>query len=81
MQTMHPERSLRRDLQEAPGFSARALLLAVVGSVVGTIITSALGSGQWRTLAGATLGPVISTMFSTKRAGEKAASAAPPSSS
>ena len=70
MQTSHPERSLRRDLQDAPGFSASALLLAVLGSVAGAIITSAVGTGQWGTLAGAALGPVISTTFSTKRTGE-----------
>jgi hypothetical protein len=70
MQTSHPERSLRRDLEDAPGFSAWALLLAVLGSVAGAIITSAVGTGQWGTLAGAALGPVISTTFSTKRTGE-----------
>jgi hypothetical protein len=71
MQTTHPERSLRRDLKEAPGFSFLALLLAVLGSAAGAIITSAFGSGHWGTLAGAALGPVISTTFSTKRTGEK----------
>jgi hypothetical protein len=71
MQTTHPERSLRRDLKEAPGFSALALLLAVLGSAAGAVITSAFGSGHWGTLAGAALGPVISTTFSTKRTGEQ----------
>ena len=70
MQTSHPERSLRRDLENAPGFSTWALLLAVLGSVAGAIITSAVGTGQWGTLAGAALGPVISTTFSTQRTGE-----------
>jgi hypothetical protein len=66
-----PARSLRRDLQEAPGFSTWALLLAVLGSVAGTIITSAFGTGHWGILAGAAVGPVISTTFATKHTGER----------
>jgi hypothetical protein len=66
-----PARSLRRDLQDAPGFSTWALLLAVLGSVAGTIITSAFGTGHWGTLAGAAAGPVISTTFATKHTGER----------
>jgi hypothetical protein len=62
---------LRRDLQDAPGFSTWALLLAVLGSVAGTIITSAFGTDHWGTLAGAAVGPVISTTFATKRTGER----------
>jgi hypothetical protein len=38
---------------------------------VGTVLSGAAGTGQWGTLAGAALGPVISTAFSTKRTGEK----------
>jgi hypothetical protein len=64
-------RSLRHELQAAPGFSAGGLFLAIAGSAVGTVLTGAVGTGPWGTLAGATLGPVISTAFSTKRAGEK----------
>jgi hypothetical protein len=64
-------RSLRHQLHRAPGFSGTALLVAVCGSVVGTVLTGALGSGQWGTLAGAAIGPVVSTAFSTKRTGEK----------
>lgn len=64
-------RSLRRELHAAPGFSAGALFLAVAGSAVGTVLSGAAGTGPWGTLAGATLGPVISTTFSTRRAGEK----------
>jgi hypothetical protein len=63
--------SLRHELHEAPGFSTRALLLAVGGSVVGTVLTTAVGTGPWGSLAGAALAPVVSTAFSTKRAGEK----------
>ena len=66
-----PARSLRRDLQDAPGFSTWALLLAVLGSVAGTIITSAFGTGHWGILAGAAVGPVISTTFATKHTGER----------
>ncbi|GAA4606713.1 hypothetical protein GCM10023107_77830 [Actinoplanes octamycinicus] len=63
--------SLRQELRQAPGFGVRALFLAVAGSVVGTVIPAALNSGSWGTLAGATIGPVISTVFSTKYTGEK----------
>jgi hypothetical protein len=67
----HLLRGLRHDLHDARGFSASALFLAVLGSVVGASLTSAFGSGQWGTLAGAAVGPVLSTSFSAKRAGEK----------
>ena len=70
MQATHPRQSLRRDLKQAPGFSGWALLLAILGSAVGTVITGSFGSGQWGALAGAVIGPVISTTFSTKRTGE-----------
>lgn len=71
IQATHPRQSLRHDLHQAPGFSAWALLLAILGSAVGTVITAAFGSGQWGALAGAAIGPVISTTFSTGRTGEK----------
>ena len=71
MQTSQPERSLRGELQYAQGFSAWVLLLAVLGSIAGTIFTSAFGTGHWGTLAGAAVGPVISTTFSTKYTGER----------
>jgi hypothetical protein len=71
MQTLQSERSLRRELQYAQGFSVWALLLAVLGSVAGTIFTSAFGTGHWGTLAGAAVGPVIGTTFSTKHTGER----------
>jgi hypothetical protein len=71
MQTSQPEQSLRRELQYAQGFSVWVLLLAVLGSVAGTIFTSAFGTGHWGTLAGAAVGPVISTVFSTRYTGEK----------
>jgi hypothetical protein len=62
---------LRRELRQAPGFSVSALLLAVASSAVTTVLTGAAGTGQWGTLAGAALGPLATTVFSTKRAGEK----------
>ncbi|KUL28473.1 hypothetical protein [Actinoplanes awajinensis] len=62
--------SLRQELQDTPGFSGAALLLAVGGSLVGTILTTAMGSGPWGSLAGAAVGPVVSTVFSTKLTGE-----------
>jgi hypothetical protein len=71
MQISQPGRSLRRELQYAQGFSAWALLLAVLGSVAGTIFTSAFGTGHWGILAGAAVGPVISTTFSTRYTGER----------
>jgi FHA domain len=66
-----PPQSLRQVLHEAPGFSTRALLLAVSGSVVGTVLTGAAGAGAWGTLVGAAVVPVVSTTFSTKQTGEK----------
>ncbi|GAA2711065.1 FHA domain-containing protein [Actinoplanes palleronii] len=63
--------SLRQELHEARGFSGGALLLAVAGSVVGTVLTDAAGTGPWGTLAGAAIGPLVSTTFSTRHAGEK----------
>jgi hypothetical protein len=64
-------RSLRQELKESSSFSAQGLALAVGGSVVGTVLTSAVGSGPWGTLAGAALTPVVATAFATRRAGEK----------
>jgi hypothetical protein len=74
--TYHTGHTLRDDLHAAPGFSASALLLALLGSVVGTTLLSALESdafegGPWWRLVGAAVGPVISTTFTTKQAGEK----------
>jgi hypothetical protein len=66
-----PRPSLRRDLQQARGFSVPGLLLAVVASVVGTVFTSEVGTGPWGTLAGAAALPVVSATFSTQQAGEK----------
>ena len=63
--------TLRQELHDTPGFSGWALLLAVGGSVVGTVFSGAAGTGPWGTLAGAAVGPVVSTVFSTKKTGEK----------
>ncbi|WIM92736.1 FHA domain-containing protein [Actinoplanes oblitus] len=65
-----PGGSLRQELRQAPGFGMRPLFLAVAGSVAGTVLPAALNSGTWGTLAGAAIGPVISTVFSTKHTGE-----------
>lgn len=62
---------LRQELRQAPGFSVSALLLAVGASAVTTVLTGAVGTGPWGTLAGAALAPLATTVFSTKRAGEK----------
>lgn len=74
--THHTSHTLRDDLRAAPGFSGSALLLALLGSVVGTTLLSALEGdtfegGPWWRLVGAAVGPVISTTFTTKQAGEK----------
>jgi hypothetical protein len=63
--------SLRQELREAPGFSGGALMLAVLGAVVSTTLTGASGAGPWGTLVGAAVGPVVTTTFTTKKAGEK----------
>jgi len=52
-------------------FSASGLLLAIAGSVVGTVLTGAAGTGPWGTLAGAAVLPVVSAVFTTRRAGER----------
>ena len=72
-----PHPGLREELRESSGFSFGALALAVIGSVVGTILVSAVQGGDgtdqnanWR-LLGAALGPIISTTFTTRQAGEK----------
>jgi len=62
---------LRQELREAPGFSTGALMLAVLGAVVSTTLTGAAGAGPWGTLVGAAVGPVVTTTFTTKKAGEK----------
>ncbi|HEY3008833.1 MAG TPA: FHA domain-containing protein [Micromonosporaceae bacterium] len=62
--------SLRKQLHDAPGFSGRALLLAVAGSVVGTVLSGFTGTDQWGRLAGAALVPIVAATFSTKRAGD-----------
>lgn len=57
--------SLTRQAVASKGFSAVALSFAVLSSVVGAVITAELGSGQLGRLAGAAVGPVISTTFTT----------------
>jgi hypothetical protein len=73
--TQHAGHNLRDGLRAAHSFSPAALLLAVLGSVVGTVLLSALEGdafhGQWWRLVGAAAGPVISTTFTTRQAGEK----------
>jgi hypothetical protein len=46
-------------------------MLAVLGAVVSTTLTGATGAGPWGTLLGAAVGPVVTTTFTTKKAGEK----------
>lgn len=75
--TPHSGHNLRDELRAARSFSPAALLLAVLGSVVGTVLLSTLEGdvfhGQWWRLVGAAAGPVISTTFTTRQAGEKGA--------
>lgn len=70
-ETEAARRPLSRELREAPGFSAPALVLAVMGAMVTTTLTGVAGAGPWGTLMGAAVGPVVTTTFTTKRAGEK----------
>ncbi|MGH3360278.1 MAG: hypothetical protein ACRDO7_15870 [Nocardioidaceae bacterium] len=58
-------RSLTRQAVASNGFSMAALLFAVLSSVVGAVFTAQLGTGQVGRLAGAAIGPVISTTFTT----------------
>lgn len=57
--------SLTRQAVASNGFSTVALLFAVLSSVVGAVLTAKLGTGQFGRLAGAAIGPVISTTFTT----------------
>lgn len=68
--------SLRDDLREAPEFSFGALLLAVLGSVVGAVLLGELqgrisDDQNWGPLAGAALGPVISATFTSRNTADK----------
>jgi pSer/pThr/pTyr-binding forkhead associated (FHA) protein len=63
--------SLGRELHAASSFSGLGLLLAVLGSVVGTVLAGAANAGPWGTLAGAAVTPVVSTAFATRRAGDR----------
>ncbi len=64
-------RSLGRELHAATSFSGQGLLLAVLGSVVGTVLAGAASAGPWGTLAGAAVTPLVSTAFATRRAGDR----------
>jgi FHA domain len=62
--------ALRRQLHDSAGFGVRGLLMAIAGSLVGTVLTGFAGTGQWGILAAAALSPIVSTAFSTTRAGD-----------
>jgi hypothetical protein len=63
--------SLGRELHAASSFSGQGLLLAVLGSVVGTVLAGAANAGPWGTLAGAAMTPVVGTAFATRHAGDR----------
>jgi pSer/pThr/pTyr-binding forkhead associated (FHA) protein len=65
------QRSLGRELHAAASFSGQGLLLAVLGSVVGTVLAGAASAGPWGTLASAAVTPVVSSAFATRRAGDR----------
>jgi hypothetical protein len=65
------QRSLGRELHDATSFSGHSLLLAVLGSVVGTVLAGSASAGPWGTLAGAAVTPVVSTTFAARRAGDR----------
>jgi len=67
----HRGGSLAREVVASEGFSAGALGLAILGSVVGMVLTTKIDLGPWGGLAGATIGPVLSATFTTRRAGER----------
>lgn len=51
------------------GLSPAALALAVLASVVGTVLIAKLGKSQGATLAGAAVSPMIAALFTTRRKG------------
>jgi hypothetical protein len=58
-----PEKTVR------DGLSPGALGLAVLASVVGTVLIAKLGTSQGATLAGAAVSPMIAGLFTTRRKG------------
>lgn len=66
-----PEGSLARKVVASDGFSGNALGLAVLGSVVGTILTASLGTGRWGVLVAVAIGPVLAATFTTRKVGER----------
>jgi FHA domain len=62
--------SLRQGLRDAPGFSLRALAMAVGGSAVSGAFTAFLTEQSWGTLAGSILGPVVTATFDNRGAAE-----------
>ncbi|HEX6074926.1 MAG TPA: FHA domain-containing protein [Micromonosporaceae bacterium] len=65
------KRPLSDALHEVRGFSGMALLLAVAGSLVGTILVGFVGVDTWGSLAGAAIPPMITATFTTKGTVEK----------
>jgi hypothetical protein len=62
--------SLRQGLQDSPGFSIRALAMAVGGSAVGGAFTGFLADRSWGTLAGSIIGPVVTATFDNRGGAE-----------
>ncbi len=66
-----PAGSLAQQVATSNGFSAGALGLAILGSIVGMVLTTKIELGPWGGLAGAVLGPLLSATFTTRKAGER----------
>lgn len=65
----HEHSPLTRQVAASNGFSLVALSFAVLASVVGAVLTSALGTDQLGRLGGAAIGPVVTATFTTWWAG------------
>jgi hypothetical protein len=62
-------RPVRADIHVEDALSLPSLALAIAACVVGTVLTTRLGTGTAGTLAGAAIPPVIAAILTTRRTG------------
>jgi hypothetical protein len=64
-------RPVREVLRASPAVTTASLSIAVLGSVVGTVLPSLFKADRLGTAAAAAIGPIITATFTSKRAGER----------
>jgi hypothetical protein len=62
-------RHLGQEIKETNAFNGRSLTLATLSSVVSAAIIPVLGAGQFETLGGAALSPLVVAVFTTRGGG------------